>query len=289
MKVFIGWSGDTSHEVAIALRDWLPKVIQALKPFVSSEDMAKGSRWSAGIAAELQASYYGIICITPENSNSAWINFEAGALSREIEKSLVSPFLFGLKTSDIQGPLSQFQAVVNEEDDVRKLMLTINDRQPDPHKLEKANLEATFNMWWPKLKEELNKIEQNEERRPAAPKRQTHELVEELLDTVRTLRSDQAERLEVVAGSQIAIGRELHNRMTELAGVVSALARSVESLHGGMSDIQAGLPDKKLSNALAAFYGEIPPGNRAEPEAPAPSKNFVSQGPVTFKRNKTKL
>ena len=42
MKVFLGWSGETSHNVALALSDWLPKVIQAIRPFVSSEDIAKG-------------------------------------------------------------------------------------------------------------------------------------------------------------------------------------------------------------------------------------------------------
>src|SRR5260370_7683582 len=113
MKVFIGWSGETSHEVALALHEWLPRVIQAVKPYVSSEDIAKGARWSASIAAELQASSYGIICVTRENSESPWINFEAGALSREIEKSFVTPSFFYLKTPALRGPLPHFHPVLN--------------------------------------------------------------------------------------------------------------------------------------------------------------------------------
>jgi hypothetical protein len=70
------------------------------------------------IANELQTTNYGIICVTKENIGSPWINFESGALSREIEKSFVTPFLFQLKPSDIQGPLAQFQAVINEKDDM---------------------------------------------------------------------------------------------------------------------------------------------------------------------------
>ena len=91
MKVFISWSGAISHQVALVLREWLPSVIQAVEPYVSSEDIDKGARWTTDISKELEASQYGILCVTPENIEAPWLNFEAGALSKTIDKSRVCP------------------------------------------------------------------------------------------------------------------------------------------------------------------------------------------------------
>ena len=41
MKVFIGWSGDESRLIAEALREWLPLIIQAIKPWMSEETLIK--------------------------------------------------------------------------------------------------------------------------------------------------------------------------------------------------------------------------------------------------------
>jgi hypothetical protein len=72
MKVFLGWSGALSHQVAIAFYKWLPQVIQSVKPSISSEAIAKGSRWASTIAKELESTRFGIICVTTENANSPW-------------------------------------------------------------------------------------------------------------------------------------------------------------------------------------------------------------------------
>jgi len=67
MKVFISWSGDLSKCLAEVLRQWLPAVIQAVKPYYSPDDITKGARWTTEIAKELEEASLGIICLTQDN------------------------------------------------------------------------------------------------------------------------------------------------------------------------------------------------------------------------------
>jgi hypothetical protein len=78
MRVFISWSGDRSREIADAIRRWLPGVLQAVKPYFSPDDIAKGARWESEISKELSASRLGLLILTPENIEAPWLVFEAG-------------------------------------------------------------------------------------------------------------------------------------------------------------------------------------------------------------------
>ncbi|MGA9601795.1 MAG: toll/interleukin-1 receptor domain-containing protein [Methylocystis sp.] len=91
-KVFISWSGEASHSIATTLHEWLPVILQNIKPFISSEDLRKGGRWGKDLAEQLQHTNFGIICLTPSNLESPWILFEAGALSKFIDESHVARF-----------------------------------------------------------------------------------------------------------------------------------------------------------------------------------------------------
>jgi TIR domain len=157
MKVFISWSGTLSKYVAEELKSWLPCVLWYVEPYVSS-DTLKGGRWRDTVARELESSDYGILCVTPENISSEWLHFEAGALSKKMEASYVSPFLVRVSPNGLtHGPLSQFQATVHYDyDDVLKLVKSI-DRAAG-NKLDEGRIDQTFKVWWPKLKDPLEKI-----------------------------------------------------------------------------------------------------------------------------------
>lgn len=90
------------------------------EPYVSSEDIDKGARWSTDIAKELEDSTFGILCVTKENLEAPWLSFEAGALSKTMEKSFVTPFLFDIKRSEVQGPILQFQSTIFQKMILRK-------------------------------------------------------------------------------------------------------------------------------------------------------------------------
>lgn len=157
MKIFLSWHGTISYKVALALRDWLPKVIQAVRPFISS-DIEKGGRWSDAVAKELNETTYGIICLTPYNLKAPWMNFEAGALSKAVHESAVSPFLFRIERSKVEGPLQQFQWTKYEKSEVLKLLFSINGKLPVETQLTTELLTEEFEMWWPQLQKQLDGI-----------------------------------------------------------------------------------------------------------------------------------
>jgi hypothetical protein len=185
MKVFISWSGPRSKEMATALRDWLPMVLQYVEPFVSEKDISAGDRWAQTIASELEAANFGIICITPENLNSEWVLFEAGALSKSMLDGKVIPLLYGLDMSDLSGPLKQFQAQKVEQDGIMEVVKAIN--RVAEGKADDKIIDRTVPALWPQLETALREIPDiapaEKHRRPQ------NEILEEIVTDVRGLNS----------------------------------------------------------------------------------------------------
>jgi len=128
MKIFLSWSGDRSRAVAAALDDWLRRVIHAVKPFYSAE-ISKGAKWSNEIDAALKGTQYGIVCLTPDNLDSVWIHYEAGALSK-LDEAPIWTFLVGLSPGDVSQPLGRFQHTQAVKGDTFKLLKAITPASP---------------------------------------------------------------------------------------------------------------------------------------------------------------
>lgn len=183
-KVFISWGGDFSKKLAEEIKNWLPSVLQFVKPYFTPEDIEKGARWESNIASELSTSNVGIICLTKDNINRPWILFEAGALSKNLDKANVCTILFNIDSSEITGPLTCFQATKFDKADFKNLIKTINNSGGES-KLEPQTLDAVFEMWWPKLEEKVTNIIQTYKGEPHREERTDRELLEEVLNLTR--------------------------------------------------------------------------------------------------------
>lgn len=185
MDIFLSWSGDKSRKAAESFRDWLPNVIQALKPYFTPNDINKGQRWSQDLSNKLDSSQFGLILLTTENLNAPWILFEAGALSKNIGVSSVCPILLDLKTTDLSGPLAQFQASIFNKVQIFKVIESINTKLENSALPDKT-LEIVFNKWWPDLEGRIQNI-LNEDVSVKNEVRTERELIEDTLRLVRRL------------------------------------------------------------------------------------------------------
>lgn len=181
MRIFISWSGERSEQLAKALREWLPLVIHHAEPWLSQADIQAGERWSVEIAKQLESTNFGIICVTPENLNSAWLLFEAGALAKSMEDGRVIPLLLDLEFKNISGPLAQFQAKKADAVGLRELVNSLNKAESTP--VPEAHLGKLFSALFPELEKQISEIPKINV--PAKSARSQGEILEELVGSVR--------------------------------------------------------------------------------------------------------
>jgi hypothetical protein len=192
VKIFISWSGSQSKGFASKLADWLPDVIQSVKPFVSVDDVDKGSRWANVVAKELEEASFGIICLTRGSLRSPWLNFEAGALSRRFTTAddvpVATLLLDMANPSDVPQPLGQ----VANRDDVLRLLRTINTATGEG--INEARLIRHFDIFWPELESAITEVRdaQPEQAIPDAEPLKTDGKIDEMLSILRQLERSRA-------------------------------------------------------------------------------------------------
>jgi hypothetical protein len=193
MRVFISWSGDQSRHIAQALRDWLPDVLQAVKPWMSDTDIESGQKWQPELSKQLDECKFGIVCVTPENQAKPWLNFEAGALSKALGSvTFVCPYLYEMEPEGLTGPLSQFQSRKADKEDTRQLVYNINGRLDENDKLSQAQVEKAFGRWWEELKKNLTNCPSEQVSSPAIG---PLDLIPEILENTRALRRELVPKL----------------------------------------------------------------------------------------------
>lgn len=187
MDVFISWSGDRSKALAQALSGWLPDIVQALTPWISSESLSSGVRWTPSLTQRLEATNFGILAITPVSLGEPWLLYEAGALSK-LSDAKVVPVVLGVSKA-IPGPLGQFQARDTSKGDLLALCRDLNEASGKAV-IPEGRLVDQFERCWPGFEAALAAVEQIDEPMPHVthdPVRSDPGMIEEILLRVRDL------------------------------------------------------------------------------------------------------
>jgi hypothetical protein len=95
---------------------------------MSEEDVGAGERGLTVIAEEFADTNFGIIVVTQENPESQWLNYESGALSKNVrdETVRVAPSLVDFtQKGDVTGPIGQFQGRLLDRHGIEDILVEI--------------------------------------------------------------------------------------------------------------------------------------------------------------------
>jgi len=187
MRVFISWSGNRSRAVAELMDEWIQCVLQAVRLWISSKDIDKGTIWFNEISDTLAETKLGIICLTKDNRSKPWILFEAGALAKGLSSQKVCTFLIDLEPTDVDNPLAQLNHTMPDKNGLLGLVRTINSSLGDKALQDKV-IEQVFETYWPQFEKKFKQaLKDNKPEENGTPERTEESMISEVLNTVRSL------------------------------------------------------------------------------------------------------
>jgi hypothetical protein len=184
MRIFTSWSGERSKTAALGLKSLLQDLFEEAVDVFVSDHISPGEAWAQRLGTELEQSEFGILCLTPENSQAPWLLFEAGAM-KKFGASRVVPYLIDeLPAASDRSPLAQFQHVRADREGTYRLVETINNTiRPSAKPIDR--LERSFTKWWPDLEQTLKVLQASNSGRPVL--RSDRELLESIWKRVEGL------------------------------------------------------------------------------------------------------
>jgi TIR domain len=219
-KIFISWSKFQSRRVAHVLKDYLPEILEGVEIFMSDKDIDPGQRSMKVLEHELDGTKYGIAVVTEANQAEPWLNFEAGALSKAVGNDMqgvpyVVPLLVDIPTTtQLTGPISQFQAVQLDHDGLAEIITSIC-------KLANVNESIAlkrFDRAWSEIDEALSKARKRPLRRDQTPTRPDSQKIDEVLEILRVMqRRTDVESLRPVVVSRDPRIVNLHRNLEDVA------------------------------------------------------------------------
>lgn len=197
---------------------------------------------------------------------SHWVMFEAGALAQSIgpEEGRVTALVLGVKPSDIPAPLALFQATHPTEDEIRRLVHSINACTSEP--VQTQLLDRTFDKYWPDLvphieaalREAAEADDANhgvaDDAKGSAPKDDAIELLLELTrQNQRDLQQIAASGLRTQA-EKTAMERFLERQSGEHMTMAESRRRALESVVGHALAGEPGVVSWKIDTEAMSVY-----------------------------------
>ncbi|KUI16916.1 hypothetical protein AU193_22285 [Mycobacterium sp. GA-1285] len=189
-KVFISWSGELAKGVARIWQELIKETFDAVEPFMSEENIGAGERNLAKIAEELDGTSFGIIVVTQQNQTSQWLNYEAGALSKNLGNAAVrvAPCLVDFeRKSEVTGPLAQFQASLLNRDGVEYILTEVAKVVG----VDVDSVKRRFGRSWNEYEQRFNEARVAVKAETPTPPRNRDDVLDEILTLVRDIARDQ--------------------------------------------------------------------------------------------------
>lgn len=257
MKVFFSWSGGKSHGIAKVLADWIPCVVQAVDPWISSKDIDRGSIWFSEISDQLRETNFGVVLVTKENQDRPWLLFEAGALSKGLTESRVCTVLVDLNVRDIDSgsPLRQLNHSMLDKEGVLSLVRTINSRL-DSGSIPEKRLEQTFNAMWPELAGRVEEIQRSDPA-PTSPERNDQDVLNDILENVLRINK------KVSAGGSLRSGPYIDSQHAKI--LIRNLVKMGNDREDVVEAIEGLAPSRWVNFHLDEYFDRDPD---CDPESP---------------------
>jgi hypothetical protein len=204
--------------------------------------------------------------LTPENTDSTWLHFEAGAIAKSFSEAKVAPILFHLKPSEIEQPLALFQATLFEKVEMLRLLKSMNSAAGEAAREDKQ-LETVFDRFWPDLERTIEP-RLSALRQTPAPKQREKSEIDRILQELLVLARQQTRILSDpnelfghhVLGLLLKLTREPDGAAIRLAArekdLTLALCARWSQLYRHLVN-RSSVPEAQLSNSIQRFSSYV--------------------------------
>lgn len=155
VRVFLSWSGESSKQVANALKDGMRRLSDRLEPWLS-EDLQPGAEWASMLVPQIKKASLAVLCLTRRNVGAAWIAFETGAYYSSRLRKAVVPYLLDIEPADLTFPLGLFQSVTADWQGTKSMFIRVGQLVDLPAPAVEERFARDI---WPELRDQLTLIQ----------------------------------------------------------------------------------------------------------------------------------